>query len=209
MVTTPAFFLGMAPVISTLEPSNQILVFIIKICSSISPEERKKQENEITKTILEILDFSFFPYSVSPMVNTTIKLCMILSKLTKYVKIKGNFNYGNRHLILKKIYDDTFLVLRKNRSSENTQVETLYLLILLKELGREYRLDEQSLCDYCTIDLAKKKCAKHLNYFSIVVLLFYIEDKVRYARIKEIDKNADNNLSARRYCLTRTRASTR
>ena len=159
---------------------------LIKIYSDI--EDKREQEGKVTKAILELLDFTFFIYCVSPKVNTTIKLCLILSKLIKFAKIKGNFNHDNKHFIFKKIYDDIFLVLRKNKNSEYTQVETLYLLIALKELGREYRLDETVLCKYFEVDLDKRTCTYNLNYFSISVLLFYIENKVRYNKFKDVLK---------------------
>lgn len=159
---------------------------LIKIYSDI--EDKGEQQGKVTKAILELLDFTFFIYCVSPRVNTTIKLCLILSKLIKFAKLKENFNHDNKHLIFKKIYDDIFLVLRKNKNSEYTQVETLYLLIALKELGREYRLDETVLCKYFEVDLDKRTCEYNLNYFSISVLLFYIENKVRYNKFKDVLK---------------------
>lgn len=159
---------------------------LVKTCNSIS--DKKKNEHKAVKAILEILDFTLFLYSVSPRVNTTIKLCLILSKIIKYVKNKDNINNDNKHLIFKKIYDDISLVLNKNKSVEHIQVETLYLLIMLKELGKGYRLDKNVLCDYFNINCKEKKCKNNLNYLSIVVLLFYIENKVRYNDIKDILK---------------------
>ncbi|MEM9340633.1 MAG: hypothetical protein AAGA66_18000 [Bacteroidota bacterium] len=102
------------------------------------------------------------------------------------MKGKENFNRDNLHQVFKKIYDEIFLVLRKYRSVEHTQVETLYLLIALKELGREYRLDEELLCEHYGIDLDQGSCQNQLNYFPIVVLLFYIENKIRYEKTKSI-----------------------
>lgn len=151
-------------------------------------DEKEKYETKVTQAFIEILDFAFFLYSVSPKVNSTIKLCMILSKVTKYIKIKGNLNRDNTHLILKKIYDDIFLVLKKYKFSEHTQVETLYLLIALKELGREYRLEENVLCKYYGLNLKELTCKYNLNYFSIIVLLFLIENKQRYSNTKRIIK---------------------
>ncbi len=159
---------------------------LIRVYSKI--EKKGDQERSVVKAVLELLDFTFFLYSVSPRVNTTIKLCLILSKLTKFTKIKGNFNSDNRHLIFKKIYDEISLVLWKNKNSEFTQVETLYLLIAMKELGKGYRIDEVVLCKYFDVDLGQKKFNYELNYFSISVLLFYIESRARYSTLKEMLK---------------------
>ena len=165
---------------------------LIKIYTKIA--DKQEYEQKVTKSILEILDFTFFLYTISPKVNSTIKLCMILSKITKLSKLKTNFNQDNKHLIFKKIYDDIFLVLKKYKSSTHTQVETLYLLIALKELGREYRLDEQILGEHYGINITEERCNNYLNYFSIIVLLFYIEDKIRYKKTMTIIKNHIINL---------------
>jgi len=171
----------------TLACIDRKVVKLIKIYDKM--EDKKKYESKITQVLIQILDFTFFLYSVFPRVNNTIKLCIILSKITKLVRIKDNFNQDLKHLIFKKIYDDIFLVLKKYKSPDHTQVETLYLLIALNELGREYRLDEQLLCDHFGISLVENKCKNYLNYFSIIVLLFYIGDKVRYSTTKSILKN--------------------
>lgn len=170
----------------TLACVDRKVLKLIKTYSKI--EDKNVYQEKVTKAFMEMLDFSFFLYSVSPKVNSTIKLCMTLSKVTKFVKVNNNFNRDNQHLIFKKIYDEIFLVLKKYKSSEHTQVETLYLLIALKELGKEYRIDEELLCKHYGIDLKQRKCRNHLNYFSIVVLLFYIENKTRYSKTKSILK---------------------
>ncbi|RYE20551.1 MAG: RNA-directed DNA polymerase, partial [Sphingobacteriaceae bacterium] len=49
---------------------------------------RLKQENVYTNHLLELLDFTFFIYTVNPRVNFTIRLCHILSNLiTSYSKM--------------------------------------------------------------------------------------------------------------------------
>jgi len=156
---------------------------LIKDYSQI--ENKDPVEKRFIQSILETFDFIFFLYSVSPRVNTTIKLCMILSKVIKFLKKETGINYDDKHLVFKKISDDVFLVLRKNKNEEHTPVETLYLLLALMELGREYRLDEKSLCEYFNIDPDTYKVNTPLNYFSIIVLLFYIGDRVRYSSIKQ------------------------
>ncbi len=160
---------------------------LIKIYGNI--EDKKNYEKRVTKAVLELLDFTFFLYSVSPKVNTTVKLCLILSKLIKFAKLKENFNHDNKHRIFKEIYDGIHLVLWKNKHSEYTQVETLYLLIALRELGQKYRLSENVLCKYFDLNIDSKKSKTNLNHFSISVLLFYIGNKSRYSKIKVILKD--------------------
>jgi hypothetical protein len=148
-------------------------------------------EKNLAKAILEILDFTFFIYAVSPRVNNTIKLSRIIRRLSEFMNNKANINLDFKHLIFKKVHDNIHFVLNKNRSLEHTQVETLYLLIVLSELGKEYWLESEVLCSY--FDISKDNQGVHtfkrqLNYFSITVLLFYIKNKKRYKSIKDCVK---------------------
>jgi len=152
-------------------------------------EKNIKKEKAYTDAILHILDVTFFLYSVSPRVNSTIKLCMVIDKITSFINRNNNdksetFTFDNKHRVFKKISDEISQVLNKTKSSEHIQVETLYLLIALRELGREYRLDIKLLCKYFNIgtnDTDEKKFEiSTLNYFSIIVLFFYIKDADRY-----------------------------
>lgn len=151
-------------------------------------EHKKNSEKAFTKAILEILDFTFFLYSVSPRVNTTIKLCRILRKLTEFLSYKENINIDFKHLAFKSIFDNIYFTLQKNKSVEHTQVETLYLLIALGELGKEYWLDADVLRQYVCIDKDQTtdvlSFKGSLNYFAIIVLLFYMRDKKRYSLLR-------------------------
>lgn len=149
----------------------------------------KQKEKQYIQALLEILDFVFFLYSVSPRVNTTIKLSRILRVITEVLNLKSQFNLDFKHLVLKKIYDNIYLTLQKNKSIKYTQVETLYLLIALSELGKEYWLSQDILVTYLSLTKNEKsgkyECESKLNYFAIVVTLFYMKNKVRYNKLRE------------------------
>nr|WP_315173934.1 antiviral reverse transcriptase Drt3b [uncultured Flavobacterium sp.] len=154
-------------------------------------------ETEFTKALYEILDVSFFLYSVTPRVNFTIKLCIIIDRIITFLKVKNknpqnskyhnNFNITNTHLLFKKISDEITLILNTNKSQGETQVETLYLLIALSQLGREYRIEMNVLCTYFNIEIENGflKFPDKLNYFSITVLIFYIKKIIKYTLILE------------------------
>lgn len=156
---------------------NKVVAFIKK------DVDANRDQSVSTKIILELLDLTFFIYTVEPRVNSTIKLCAITAKIIQFAKLYLNNDYQDR--VFKKVYDEIFLVLKKDRMKEHIQIETLYLLISLKELGREYRLDEEVLAYYMGIDLKNKKCSFPLHYFSITVILFYIGKKVRYKSLRK------------------------
>lgn len=156
-------------------------------------EKNLKKEKAYTETLLQILDVTFFLYSVSPRVNSTIKLCMVIDKITSFINRNSKekleiFSFDNKHRVLKKISDEVSQVLNRNKYSEHIQVETLYLLVALRELGREYRLDIKLLCKYFNIRTdetdEKKFEVISLNYFSITVLFFYIKDADRYRYLR-------------------------
>lgn len=154
--------------------------------------KKTKLERNFTKFIIGFIDFVFFLYSVSPRVNSSIKLAKILSSIIKYYK--GHYKIktrnerfprikeSNKDLVFKKISDEISLILETNKMDEHTQIEVLYLLIVLRELGENYRLNENQLTRYfnCintetsprTIEIKER----YLNYFSIIVLIFYIKD---------------------------------
>ncbi len=162
---------------------------VSKILKDYGKLERKRSsEKAFTIAVSEILDFTFFLYSVSPRVNTTIKLCRILRKLTESLSQKGGINVDFKHSTFKKIYDNIYFILQKNKSLEHTQVETLYLLIALGELGKEYWLDADVLRQYLCIDKDKLtgelSYKGSLNYFAIIVLLFYMQRKKRYSLLR-------------------------
>ena len=151
-----------------------------------------KTQKEFEKGFLEILDVTFFLYSVSPRVNSTIRVCLIIDKITCFLKKNKTNGYSepftpnNKHNIYKKISDEINLVLHKNKTKNETQIETLYLLIALSQLGREYRLNIKVLCSYFNISInsdGSLKFNSELNYFSITVILFYIKDISYYSSI--------------------------
>lgn len=167
---------------------------LIKKYKSIEGDISAKTQKEFEKGLLEILDVTFFLYSVSPKVNSTIKVCLIIDKITCFLKknktneYKEPFTPNTKHNLFKKISDEINLVLHKNNSKKETQIETLYLLIALSQLGREYRLNLNVLCKYFNITVKKDNSLQfntELNYFSITVLLFYIKDISNYSCVLE------------------------
>lgn len=171
-----------------------------KTASIIKKYHTEKEKNELQsisvyeKAFLEILDVTFFFYSVTPRVNFTVKLSLILEKIITFLNKNKKNNYtspfstSSKHNIFKKISDEIFLILKKNSTIKEVPIETLYLLIALSELGREYRLSVKNICSYFNLEIDDKEIvhAKHeLNYFSITVLLFYIKDIEMYEPIKD------------------------
>ena len=156
---------------------------ILKNYSKTTAEN--KPQKQIVKALISILNFTFFIYSVSPKVNTTIRLCRIIRMLCDFLSNK-NISYENKHLVYKSIFDDINFIIKKNKSDEHTQVETLYLLVALTELGKNYWLEESILAEYFNIEKKHGHYTSktNLNYLSYTVLLFYMRNKVRYTDLR-------------------------
>ncbi len=156
----------------------------------------RKIESLFTSHIEGVVDFIFFIYSVSPRVNSTIKVSLILSKVIKLFKERNRttkqyqISENNRERVFKKILDESSFILRKNSLNEYAQVESLYLLTLLRDLGKQYRLPEALLIKYLNASQnneSKEVTIKDgtLNYFSIVVLIYYIGHSEKFPFVKD------------------------
>lgn len=121
---------------------------------------------------------------------------LVISTDGKKIRKKGHFKRFssiNTHLVFKKIEDDITLVLGKHKMKEHVQLETLYLLVVLRELGRPYRLTVDQIAAFFSFEKIWKDGVdtQHflpkykLNYFAITSLLFYIENIAIYINIKK------------------------
>jgi len=183
---------------------------------SVDDVTRKfKHENRFTNFLLELLDFTFFIYAVDPRVNFTIKLCGILSRLIAlytekikfftgwfrnaeartgpiYTSPRMKYSLENKDRMFKKISDEIRLILEKNKVKKYAQIESLYLLIAVQQLGRDFSLSPELLIKYFGL---KRSSANTLefdftpNYFVITVLLFYIRDAKAYEEITDLIKS--------------------
>ncbi|AQU81915.1 MULTISPECIES: antiviral reverse transcriptase Drt3b [unclassified Halomonas] len=156
------------------------------ISDYIKSDKKEHSQKNLIKALLGILEYVFFVYSVSPKVNVTIKLSRVLNLVIQFCR-KGEIDFDYEHMVLKSIFDEICFLLNKNKSLDHAQVETLYLLIVLAELGKVYWLDESLICRYMGIEAEGGKFVrkKELNHFAITVLLFYIKNKKRYSKLRE------------------------
>ncbi|MEH6658040.1 antiviral reverse transcriptase Drt3b [Leeuwenhoekiella marinoflava] len=172
-----------------------------EIFEDIKEQEKdlKSYHNQLFKNINEIIELTFFIYSVLPRVTYSIKVCHILFRIIDFVKNQERtkksylvkvpnasteelkyiaFDFDKKHSIFKKIYDGISLVFQKSLSSEHAEVETLYLLPLINELGENYRFEEDLINKHFRIFHINSQNVKILNrgmnYFTIISLLNYI-----------------------------------
>lgn len=138
-----------------------------------------------SKALESLLWFVFFVYAVSPKVNTTIKLCRICQRiLAFYSKNPIGLSYGS--LISQVINERCASIIDKYSDGKGARIEIMYLLVLMEQLGKNYRISESLLARCFGFKKTDERYAveNEMDYFSIITLLFYIGKKVRYSEIR-------------------------
>lgn len=148
-------------------------------------EKVSSVDKNFSKSMEALLGFVFFIYAVSPKVNTTIKLCRICQRVLSFYKSEPiGLSYGA--LISQVIYERCRSVMDHNSDGKNAKIEVMYLLVLMRQLGRNYRVDQSILGYSFGFELldGKYQVRSSLDYFSIVTLFFYVENKTRYSLLR-------------------------
>ncbi|MDH0674396.1 RNA-directed DNA polymerase [Empedobacter sp. GD03861] len=191
---------------------------LAEIIEEIKEQEKKLKlfYNELFNNINEIIELTFFIYSVLPRVTYSIKVCHILFRIIDFIKNQERtkqsylvkvqsarieelkyiaFDFDKKHNIFKKIYDGILLIFQKSFSSEYAEVETLYLLPIINELGENYRFEEELINKHFRVfqlDSQNNKTPNtSLNYFTIISLLNYInvDSNQKYNEIRKDIQN--------------------
>ncbi|EFC1755820.1 TPA: RNA-directed DNA polymerase [Escherichia coli] len=142
-------------------------------------------DRQLINAIVSVVNFTYFIYAVAPKVNSTIKLCRIIQQIIMFVKDQ-KLGEEYQHIVFKCVFDNSCSILDKYSVDKTTPIETLYLLVLIRQLGKYYWLGEKSLMKYFNIsfDGGVYSFDDNLNYFSITSLMFYMSDKKRYDGVR-------------------------
>lgn len=158
-------------------------LFKAYVASDKSDRDRKRLSN----ALLAIMEFAFFAYSACPRVNHTIRLCRMIATSVDFLHAQG-LPYEMKHLLFKYVHDNVMQQLEKNTMSVHREVESLYLLISLLQIGREYWLPVSVILRHFLIEEDGTgnyvRPVGFMNHFSITTLLSYIKDKVRYTKLR-------------------------
>lgn len=163
--------------------SKDIIRFFKTKFSKILKEGELEKDKEVVENLfITLFDILFYAYSLNINSNTTFKLAQIIILACKYLeKQKADL----KHTIYSKISKEADYVLtnyhRKSKTSE-TNIEILNLIIALKKLDDSYGLSVKKLKEILGID--NKNSFKRLNYFHIITILYYIENKAVYSELK-------------------------
>lgn len=166
----------------------------------MSKEEANKDEVEIhaqrvqrklTSYFVSLIDVAFFVFNSNRQINTTLKLLKIMNSIIIYGKRHGDFKVNpevrfqtiSKDIIFKKIQDEIALVLATTDSHRNTLHESLYLLILAKELGYSYLLAPEVIKSFIG------KSELQYNLFACIILLYYYANHKCYDAQKALLKD--------------------
>lgn len=149
---------------------------------------KQKKEDMIVAFMEELLDVTFFLYASNKRVNTTLKVINILNLIIIHLdndyEIKGEnvvkYSDNARDIVFKKIQDELSLVLKTTSVEPNTQLETLFFLIINKQLRSKYHFGNIELTKY----LQRFAEDDSLNALSIIILLYYYGNESRYSSLK-------------------------
>lgn len=166
----------------------------------MSKEDTNKSEVEIhaqrvqrklTSFLVSLIDVAFFVFNSNRQVNTTLKLQKIMNSIVIYGKRHGDFKVNpkvrfqtiSKDIIFKKIQDEIALVLNTTDPHQNTLHESLYLLILAKELGYAYLLAPEVIKSFIN------KSKLQYNLFACIILLYYYANHKCYDEQKALLKD--------------------
>lgn len=152
--------------------------------------QAQRAQRKLTNYLVSLIEVSFFVFNSNRQVNTTLKLQKIMNTVIIYAKRNGDFKANpevrfqiiSKDIIFKKIQDEIALVLTTTDSHRNTLHESLYLLILLKELGSAYLLAPEVVKSFL------KKSELQYNLFACIILMYYYANHKCYDTQKTLLK---------------------
>lgn len=147
-------------------------------------------QRELTSFLVSLIDVTFFVFNSNRQVNTTLKLQKIMNTIVIYAKRHGDFKTNpevrfqtiSKNIIFKKIQDEIALVLATTDSHRNTLHESLYLLILVKELGSAYLFSPEVIKSFI------EKSELQYNLFACIILMYYYANHKCYDTQKTLLK---------------------
>ena len=143
-------------------------------------------QRKLTSFLVSLIDVAFFVFNSNRQVNTTLKLQKTMNAIVIYAKRHGDFKTNpevrfqtiSKDVIFKKIQDEIALVLATTDSHRYTLHESLYLLILAKELGSAYLFAPEVIQSFI------KKSELHYNLFACIILMYYYANHKCYNKQK-------------------------
>lgn len=173
-----------------------IRLFKSRLVAYLKKDAIDTSQETFQNFLLMFIDVVFYYYSLSITANATFKISQIIVLIAKLL-FKETDDY--KHTVFSKVIREAEFVMttyHRKQSKNETNIETLNLLIALKSLGKEYFFTEKKICEYFkmeTDDVSKNDQIdqfKKMNYFQIVTLFYYFENNTTFAEIKKLLQKA-------------------
>lgn len=154
-------------------------------------------ESKLTNYLWELVDVVFFIFSENERINTTLKLSQVLNEIIIYLdhdynlsktKTIKRFTDNIRAVVFKKIRDEICLVMQRSPINTDTQLETLYLLPVFRQMKAKYRLTSIEIEKYLGVEWkadGRVKSFPRLNAIAIIILLYYMGSSSEYDKLRE------------------------
>jgi hypothetical protein len=159
--------------------------FKSKISQIFSSDTFIKEGSDFEKFLLSAFDVLIYCYSLNINANTTFKVAQAIVLVCKF--FEKNPNNSIKHTIFSKIKQDIDTVFTDNlRKSKNKySIEILNIILAIKKLGESYMLTPKRIEELFCMRNDNFETYNQLNYFQIITLLYYIENKEIYVQIRE------------------------
>ena len=150
----------------------------------------QRVQRKLASYLVSLIDVAFFVFNSNRQVNTALKLQKIMNTIIIYAKRHGDFKSNpesrfqtiSKDIIFKKIQDEIALVLGTTDSHRNSLHESLYLLILSKELGHAYLFAPEVIKSFT------EKSELQYNLFACIILMYYYANHKCYDSQKTLLK---------------------
>lgn len=155
-----------------------------KIVHVLKNDIYEKEGSPFEDFLITFFDVLLYCYSLYINSNTTFRIAQTIILICRYFEINKS---PIKHSVFSKISQDIDFALtnfqRKSKTHNSGNIEMLNLLIALKKLDESYHFTEKRL--KVLFDIENTPDYLKLNYFQIVTLLYYIEDRAVYSEIKQ------------------------
>lgn len=170
----------------------KVLTVALKGTSSTAKSKEIKKwlnrrEEMMTQFLISLMESVFFLYSSNPRVNTTLKVMDILNRIRIHVDndylYRGHeypkYRRETREVVFSKMVQEISSILNHWSLDSHTSLETLYLLIVVKQLRRKYRIPMERL------KLFLKAQEESFNPIRVLILLYYMGNEKQFSEAKE------------------------
>lgn len=155
----------------------------LSILQDMPEADIKNKQPKIKAYLRNIISISFYIFSTSPRshtCSTTFKIMYVVLEILKIIKDEGVSGEIKQEIF------SQYLKFFENLSVQENVTEFLDIILLVNELGENFKLSEDRLKHIFRIyDTKDKGLKSDLYYFELIVLLAYIKNGKEFSYIRK------------------------